>query len=416
MPAWLISMLFHMAVLALLALLFFDGGKEEDLYITLSTEANRFNMSGGDATFQNPADPFHYDLPVPKDKVPKTQQQRRAMAKAKQDAKSLRVDPGASMPQLPALQQVKQRLRSTDATQRTLAARDPRVRVEMVSKEGGTTLTEAAVARGLRWLAQHQNSDGSWSLQCSRTSPCRGRCGNDGNIHSDSAATSLALLPFLGAGQTHQVGIYKDTVAKGLRWMLQMQEENGDLRGRSQGNAGMYAHGQGAIVLCEAYALTGDEQLHQAAQRSIDFIADAQHAEGGWRYTPGDPGDTSVLGWQLMALQSARAAQLDVQPENARTSGYLSGFRSVRRWFAILLPAQPPPNTCDDCRGVTLSNVLRLEQGLRGTRSRREVSRQEASSPTPQSKLLLLVLRDAGVPSLRRQAVEKVETSPCEIF
>ena len=34
----------------------------------------------------------------------------------------------------------------------------------MVQREGGTTLTEAAVARGLRWLARHQNADGSWSL------------------------------------------------------------------------------------------------------------------------------------------------------------------------------------------------------------------------------------------------------------
>ena len=39
----------------------------------------------------------------------------------------------------------------------------------------------------------------------------------------------------------------------------------------------MYAHGQGAIVLCEAYAMSGDEMLRDPAQRSIDFIVESQH-------------------------------------------------------------------------------------------------------------------------------------------
>jgi uncharacterized protein YfaS (alpha-2-macroglobulin family) len=77
----------------------------------------------------------------------------------------------------------------------------------------------------------------------------------------------------------------------------------------------MYAHGQATIVLCEAYAMEGDEALRDAAQKAVDFIVEAQHIEGGWRYSPGQPGDTSVLGWQLMALQSARAAGLNVPPE-----------------------------------------------------------------------------------------------------
>ena len=40
-PAWLISLLFHMALLALLAMLILEDGVE-DPYITLSTEANRW--------------------------------------------------------------------------------------------------------------------------------------------------------------------------------------------------------------------------------------------------------------------------------------------------------------------------------------------------------------------------------------
>jgi hypothetical protein len=48
----------------------------------------------------------------------------------------------------------------------------------------------------------------------------------------------------------------------------------------------------------------------------VRFIVDAQNTEtGGWRYRPGDTGDTSVLGWQMFALRSARLAGLQV-PRN----------------------------------------------------------------------------------------------------
>ena len=69
----------------------------------------------------------------------------------------------------------------------------------------------------------------------------------------------------------------------------------------------MYSHGLATIALCEAYGLTGDRQVGQAAQGAVNFILNAQNAaDGGWRYNPRDPGDTSVVGWQLMALKSAQ--------------------------------------------------------------------------------------------------------------
>jgi hypothetical protein len=256
--------------------------------------------------------------------------QRAAIVRANQDAKQLRVDPNAALPELPALRQVKQNLRVGTVNQRTFAARDPRVRGEIVSREGGTTLTEAAVARGLQWMAQHQHTDGSWSLhRFHRTPACRGQCQGQGRLQCDAAATALCLLPFLGAGQTHETGIYKQTVSKGLRWLVDHQSEDGDLRNGVRSNAGMYAHGQAAIVLCEAFALTRDEELRAAAQRAIDFIVKAQHREGGWRYQPAERGDTSVLGWQLMAMQSARAAELEVPIETWELANlYLDSVQS----------------------------------------------------------------------------------------
>jgi hypothetical protein len=187
----------------------------------------------------------------------------------------------------------------------------------MVTSEGGTTLTEAAVARGLKWLTNHQNHDGSWSLSgFHRAGDCN--CSGDGAYHTRSPGTALAMLPYLGAGQTHLAGRYKGTVSRGLRWLIQNQGEDGDLRAGANGNEGMYTHGQATIVLCEAFAMTGDEELRVPAQRAVDFILQAQYNDGGWRYQPGPKsqrGDTSVVGWQLMALQSARAANLTVPDE-----------------------------------------------------------------------------------------------------
>ena len=52
--------------------------------------------------------------------------------------------------------------------------------------------------------------------------------------------------------------------------------------------------------------MTGDEQFRIPAQKAIDFIVKSQHPKGGWRYRPGEEGDTSVVGWQLMALKSVK--------------------------------------------------------------------------------------------------------------
>src|SRR5207248_2880035 len=113
---------------------------------------------------------------------------------AAQDARELRLNDDS--PNLPDLQSMISRIGRADGYTVAVAARDPRLRVEMVTKEGGTTLTEAAVARGLRWLANHQNSDGSWSLRgFHQAGECN--CGGDGAFGTRSPGTALAMLPFL---------------------------------------------------------------------------------------------------------------------------------------------------------------------------------------------------------------------------
>ncbi|MFP6619346.1 MAG: prenyltransferase/squalene oxidase repeat-containing protein [Pirellulaceae bacterium] len=338
-PAWIISMIFHLVLLTLLGL--FEVTDDSKNSITLSLTESRFVREGGTVMETDPRDEITMDVPVPEDVDLEDPEQREAVLQDIQEAKELREDFDAKNPNLPDLKDIKKDIRDANTNRPSLAARDPRVRVEMVKTEGGTTRTEAAVSRGLRWMSLHQNPDGSWSLNHRLSARCN--CSHPGKIPSDSAATSLALLPFLGAGQTHQAGKYKKEVKRGLNWLLSVQRPDGDLRHQSKGNSGMYAHGQGAIVLCEAYTLTGDEKLKKPAQAAIDFIVTAQHPKGGWRYAPGQAGDTSVMGWQVMALHSARAAGLHVPDYTLRDArSYLDRAEWKRSGRFSYTPGQGP--------------------------------------------------------------------------
>jgi hypothetical protein len=135
------------------------------------------------------------------------------------------------------------------------------------------------------------------------------------------ASTALGLLPFLGAGETHKQGRYQRNVDLALHFLATHQDAGtGSLRlAREQ----MYSHGLASIALCEAFGMTRDAALMGPAQKAIDFIVDAQDPfGGGWRYTPQQPGDTSVVGWQMMALKSASMAYLKVPPDTIRKAGY----------------------------------------------------------------------------------------------
>jgi hypothetical protein len=215
-------------------------------------------------------------------------------------------------------------------------------REQMLAEGGGNQVSEAAVARGLAWLAAHQAPDGHWSLHKfpehardkSGQPVGKGGCGCQPgtNRHNDTAATGLALLPFLGAGHTQRPlpgskqFDYSKAVQAGLSYLLKIQVRGGANDGYLGGDpeyvSNMYGHAIAAIALCEAYGMTNDPALRAPAQRAVTFIVNAQsggdpgQGAGGWRYTPKATtkpcGDTSVTGWMVMALQSGHMAGLSV--------------------------------------------------------------------------------------------------------
>lgn len=181
---------------------------------------------------------------------------------------------------------------------------------------GATDASEAAVARALKWLAEHQYPDGSWNFDHTGAGKCQGQCGNAGKLDKARfAATGFALLPFLGAGQTHKKGKFKDAVRGGLYYLSSnMKVDNIKKTGNmTAGGGSMYGHGIATIALCEGYAMTQDKSLVAPAQLALNFIADAQDpVGGGWRYQPRQPGDTSAVGWQIMALKSGKLGYLQI--------------------------------------------------------------------------------------------------------
>ncbi|HEV3003363.1 MAG TPA: hypothetical protein VGX78_02835, partial [Pirellulales bacterium] len=198
--------------------------------------------------------------------------------------------------------------------QAMFALRQGDTRREFIDLVGGNEETEAAVRRGLKWLFDHQHADGHWSLhQLDPPEKKLPATSGAGSTVSDTAATGLGLLPFLASGHTHAAGDYQTAVGQAIQWLVARQKPDGDLFAEPSSNAYMYSHGIATIALCEAYGMSQDERLREPAQRAINFIVAAQHqGTGGWRYRPGEDGDTSVVGWQVMALKSGEMSGLVV--------------------------------------------------------------------------------------------------------
>ena len=229
-------------------------------------------------------------------------------------------------------------------------------------KYGGTEASEQAVEFSLAWLARHQHQNGYWdsdgfSTHCPGGQRCqdpggRGLQGDSNRpeadrragLHADSGITALSLLAFLGAGYTHEEGLYADEINRAINWLISQQQESGFLGSRATRYARNYCHAIASYALAEAYGMQADKtknvRLKTAVTRAVAYIVSQQHPRtGGWRYVQGQEGDMSMFGWQLMALKSAEIAGLRV-PErskdlmfqfvNSRSRGRFKGLASYR--------------------------------------------------------------------------------------
>ncbi|HET6422065.1 MAG TPA: prenyltransferase/squalene oxidase repeat-containing protein [Planctomycetaceae bacterium] len=195
---------------------------------------------------------------------------------------------------------------------------------------GGSDGSQRAVKAGLAWLARQQQPSGNWELH--RGYPDAA----PRYMRTDTGATALALLCFLGAGYTAEKGDYAPVIKKGLRWIISQQDpDTGDLHDQRQeeGRApAFYAHSMATMALCESIVLTGDPSLREPAERAVQYLLFAQHPDyGGWKYRPINKtmvGDMSVTGWALMALHTARMAGIEVSTTDfQRASAFIDSVQ-----------------------------------------------------------------------------------------
>ncbi|MEW6073001.1 MAG: prenyltransferase/squalene oxidase repeat-containing protein [Planctomycetota bacterium] len=158
-----------------------------------------------------------------------------------------------------------------------------------------------AVDEGLRWLAEHQNPDGSWSAMIGY------KLNEDYRVTGDAphvGVTALACMAFLAGGHLPGRGEYGQAVERGLNYVLSASQKDGYI---TQEGTRMYSHAFATLFLAEVYGMTHRQDVRGKLQKAVDFIVDTQNAEGGWRYVPFDPtSDMSIVVCQVLALRAAR--------------------------------------------------------------------------------------------------------------
>ena len=166
----------------------------------------------------------------------------------------------------------------------------------------------SAREKGLDWLTQNQNADGSW--------------GKSYTI----GITSMSCLAYLSATDEPYTGERGKALVKGLRFLLANQKE-GMFLTQGQG-VRTWIHNQGfaTLALSEAYGRglfckikpdIDTKKIRGAIVLSLKEIAKNQSASGGWWYTPGelnrDEGATTVCAVQALVSSENYGIDIDTK-------------------------------------------------------------------------------------------------------
>jgi Squalene-hopene cyclase C-terminal domain len=188
---------------------------------------------------------------------------------------------------------------------------------------------DEAIDRGLAYLRQVQNRDGSWAAEAGfgQFGP-RGQMAGGGG---DPAITALAVMAFLSAGKVPDEGSDGATVARGIRFVMSRQQKGRAFsQGLNGGGTEMYYHGICTLMLAEAAGMTDGklaDELKLRLEDAVNVLLRGQRNPtsgpdaGGWRYrVDGTDSDLSVTGWQLMALRAAKNVGCDVPAERIQAA------------------------------------------------------------------------------------------------
>lgn len=251
---------------------------------------------------------------------------------------------------------------------------DPQ-RQEWIGAYGGTLESEAAVRRGLDWLARHQAADGHWGPDVLHARP-DGRCKEGdvcpgGGSEHRVALTGLAVLAFQAGGHfDFNDAVYSNCVRHGLDWLAAHQRPDGCFIDRDHGTpwCNMYEHGIATFALADSCEMAASlerkplDRYQQATQRAVLFIHYTQHGDGGWRYTENRNGvsDVSVSGWQVLALKAARRAGVSEVSEDcvARMEAFFKSCEDKKSGRTFYQPGHNLPSDAPTAIGMLVQQFI----------------------------------------------------------
>ena len=192
--------------------------------------------------------------------------------------------------------------------------------------------TQAAIDKGLDFLAGSQAADGSF-----------GDRGNSGNV----GITALAALALLSGGHHPGRGRYGKHVGRAADYVIARGRANtasGYLSngGQLDGTTAMYQHGFASLFLAEVHGTFPDADRRTKArdmlEKAVAVIVKAQNNAGGWRYDPRPTNDdVSVTVAELMALRAAKNAGVYIDKAVVdKAVAYIKGCRQQDGGFAYI--------------------------------------------------------------------------------
>jgi hypothetical protein len=197
----------------------------------------------------------------------------------------------------------------------TMGGRIGSGRARAMALNGMKAKSEQAVLRGLVWLAQNQNEDGSWGEE------------------NKGAMTGFGLLCFLGHGELQDSPQFGKTVGRALSWVFENGSKNdGRLHMAEAFSAfGVYEHGICTYALGEYYTMTKDRRVTELFKKAIGHIIKGQGPGGGWMYSYDQSADDlSVSGWQIQALKAAHLSKLPIAGVDSALDKAMTYIERVR--------------------------------------------------------------------------------------
>ncbi len=162
----------------------------------------------------------------------------------------------------------------------------------------GDAATEAAVYKVLRWLKYKQRPE---------TTADSGAIGN-------LPTTALAVLVYLAHGETPSNSKeFGETVRRAIQRLVDWQIDRNGVATFVGTDGNEYATLIATYALCEAYGMTKNPMVRDAAMKTLTRIVNNQSETGGWDYKINKSStrdDMSFEGWALQALKAGKLAGL----------------------------------------------------------------------------------------------------------